>query len=134
MLRLPTFVRYLMVAVVAYVVDMGGYIFLLYLGLSPVYSNSLVKVAAAIFGFYAHRFFTYQIKDKTNIFNHAIKYGSLVLLYTPTSSLCLMLLMKVITNPITAKFVCDVILFVLVYWITSTFTFLQPNDQQLENK
>lgn len=122
--------RYLLVAAVVYAIDMGGYIFLLQLQLSPALSNLLTKVVAVVFGFYAHRVFTYQIKDKTNLFNHAIKYFGLALLYTPTSSLCLMLMMHFILNPIAAKFVCDVILFVLVYWLTSHFTFLQTEQDR----
>lgn len=123
-------IRYLIVAVAAYVIDMGGYIILLKFDVSPVLANIFVKIGAAIFGFFAHRWFTYQIKNTINMMPHAIKYFSLVSVYTPVSSIALAAAMFVIPHPVIAKFICDVILFVVVYWITSKFTFLQDKSEQ----
>jgi len=50
-------IRYVLVAGVAYGIDFGGYLLLLWLSLSPVAANAFVKVVAAIFGFFAHRYF-----------------------------------------------------------------------------
>jgi putative flippase GtrA len=128
--KIPTIVRYLIIAVAAYVIDMGGFIVLLFLNVPPILANILVKIGAAIFGFYGHRYFTYQIKHSNNILAHAIKYFGLVLVYTPVSSVCLAIMIKIIADPVVAKFICDVVLFVVVYWVTSKFTFLQQDVQQ----
>jgi len=123
--KLSTFVRYIIVAVAAYFVDMGGYIVLISLGFTPIVANISVKIVAAIFGFFAHRLFTYQIFDSQNIFDHAIKYFGLALLYIPVSSLFLSGAISLIHDPILSKFICDIVLFILVYWITSKVTFLR---------
>jgi putative flippase GtrA len=123
--RFTRLIRYLLVAVAAYVIDMGGYIFLIWGSITPIVANVLVKILAAIFGFYAHRYLTYQIRNNDNIFNHAIKYFGLVLVYTPLSSLALLGMLQLISDPVLAKFMCDILLFVAVYWVTSKFTFLQ---------
>lgn len=123
--RFTRLMRYLLVAVAAYVIDMGGYVLLIWCTITPIAANVLVKIFAAIFGFYAHRYFTYQIKNNDNIFNHAIKYFGLVLVYTPLSSLALLSMLQLISDPVLAKFICDILLFIAVYWVTSKFTFLQ---------
>lgn len=46
------FLRYGIVAGLAYGIDFGGFIFLLGLGYSPALANVSVKVIAAIFGFF----------------------------------------------------------------------------------
>ena len=84
-----TLVRYLIVAVLAYVIDMGGYYVLLKMGVDPIWANVAVKILAAICGFFMHRRFTYQIKEADGQMAHATKYFGLALLYTPISSVVL---------------------------------------------
>jgi putative flippase GtrA len=115
--------RYLLVAGFAYSIDFGGFILLIYFKYPPILSNIIVKIVAAIFGFYSHRYFTYSIKDKANIAHHALKYFGLALIYVPVSSGALYLCMLLISNPLLAKFITDVILFILIFFITSKFTF-----------
>jgi len=43
--------RYILVAGIAYGIDLGGFILLIHIGYAPLISNILVKIAAAIFGF-----------------------------------------------------------------------------------
>jgi len=126
------FVRYILVAGVAYGIDFGGYIFLLHLGYKPVIANMMIKVVAAIFGFFSHRYFTYSIKERNEIGKHAVRYFGLALFYTPVSSVMLFGIMKLLPNPVYAKFISDVLLFLFMYLITSKFTFTKP-DAQLSN-
>jgi len=119
--------RYLIVAVTAYVMDMLGYICLLYIGVGPLLSNMTVKILSAIFTFFAHRYFTYQIKHNNGLLGHAIKYFTLVVIYVPMSSISLLLMLKIIHDPVIAKFICDVILFIAVYWITTKIAYLQSS-------
>ena len=123
---MSTLARYIIIAITAYIIDMGGYYLLVQLGWQPVAANVIVKVFAAVCGFFMHRRFTYQIKDEKDMANHAKKYFGLALIYTPVSSAVLFLLLLVIVNPIYAKATSDVLLFVATYWITTKFTFTRP--------
>lgn len=122
---MPQIFRYLIVAVIVYVIDMGGYIGFIKVGFTPVFANVLIKLFATGFGFFAHRYFTYQIKDTIGISRHALKYFTTVVLYIPISSVLLYLVLMVLPYPVYAKFGCDMILFVIVYWLTSKFIFLK---------
>ena len=125
------FIRYGLVAVLAYGIDFGGYIFLLGLGYSPVWANTFVKVVAAIFGFFAHRSFTYSIREKDGIIKHATRYFGLALLYTPTSSAFLYAIMIFLPDPVYAKITSDVSLVVLMFWVTSKFAFTKTKPSSL---
>lgn len=118
-----TFIRYGLVAGFAYGIDFGGFILLLSLGYSPLWANTLIKVVAAIFGFFAHRYFTYSIRGRDGMGRDAIRYFGLALFYTPVSSILLYGIMWIISNPIYAKAISDVSLFILMFWITSKFAF-----------
>lgn len=118
-----TFIRYGLVAGIAYGIDFGGYIILLGYGYSPLWANTLIKVVAAIFGFFAHRYFTYSIKGRDGMGKDAIRYFGLALFYTPVSSALLSGIILIIPNPIYAKAISDVSLFILMFWITSKVTF-----------
>ena len=121
-------IRYLIIAVLAYFIDMGGYILLVRMSVEPLVANVVVKVLAAIFGFFAHRRFTFLIKDNRNIGPHAVRYFGLALMYTPASTLALFVAVHFVSDVVLAKFVCDVVLFVSVYWITSKFAFFRDDD------
>jgi putative flippase GtrA len=124
------FLRYGLVAGVAYGIDFGGYLLLMSLGYSPVLANALIKIVAAIFGFFAHRHFTYSIKERNDIGKHAVRYFGLALFYTPLSSLVLYCIMFVLPNPIYAKAASDISLFLLMFWITSKFSFKKTGTVQ----
>lgn len=117
------FVRYGLVAGFAYGIDFGGFIFLLNSGYSPFLANTIIKIIAAIFGFYGHRYFTYLIKEREGIGRDAIRYFGLALFYTPTSTIFLYCIMLLIKNPIYGKAISDGSLFLLMFWVTSKFTF-----------
>lgn len=118
-----TFIRYVLVAGLAYGIDFGGFIFLLSIGYPPLWANTLIKVVAAIFGFFAHRYFTYSIKVRDGMGREAIRYFGLAFFYTPVSSALLYGLMLIIPNPVYAKVISDISLFILMFWVTSKFAF-----------
>ncbi|MGZ8157379.1 MAG: GtrA family protein [Methylobacter sp.] len=126
---MTTFLRYGIVAGLAYGIDFGGFIFLFGLGYSPALANVSVKVMAAIFGFFAHRYFTYSIKERDDIGKHAVKYFGLALFYTPTSTLFLYSIIVFLPNPVYAKAASDISLFILMYWITSKFAFTTAKEK-----
>ena len=125
-------VRYLIVAVLIYVIDMGGYYCLLKLNVGPVLANAVVKVAATLCGFFMHRRFTYRIKGFDGASADAIKYFGLGLVYTPLSSGVVYLLIHVIHHPVYAKFASDVLLFIATYWVTTKFTFARKKQSPQE--
>lgn len=127
---MSTLARYIIVAVLAYVIDMGGYYILLRLDTHPVSANLIVKIVAALCGFFMHRRFTYQITEADGQMAHATKYFGLALLYTPVSTAVLFLLMLAIPHPVYAKAISDVLLFVVTFWVTSRFTFARKRVQQ----
>jgi len=117
------FTRYLIIAGLAYMIDFFGYLFLLHIGNSPLLSNALIKIVAGFFGFFGHRFFTYSIKNKKFIHIHAIRYFGLALLYTPLSSFFLFFAIKIFNDPVIGKFISDIFLFTIIFWVTSKFSF-----------
>jgi putative flippase GtrA len=129
-----TLLRYLVVAAIAYVIDMGGYYVLVSLNTHPINANIIVKVVAAICGFFMHRRFTYKITDADGKIVHATKYFASALVYTPVSTLVLFLLMLVLPHPVYAKAIADILLFVLTFWITSKFTFKRNEEPTVELK
>lgn len=116
-------VRYAVVAVLAYVVDLGGFALLVRYGMHPAPANILVKIAAALFGFFMHRRYTYQFNGKDGMGAHALKYFGLAALYTPASTLVLYCLLFFISSAVTAKVVSDVALFIATYAITTSLVF-----------
>ncbi|MBB5192470.1 putative flippase GtrA [Silvimonas terrae] len=118
-------VRYVIVAVLAYLIDFGGFFVLLHAGLPLVWANVAVKIAAAIFGFFVHRKFTYRIKGYGGAWAHAAKYFGIAFIYTPASTMVLLIMTQFISNVAIAKFGADVLLFLITYFITSKFVFLR---------
>lgn len=116
-------VRYVVVAVLAYVVDLGGFALLVHQGVHPAPANVAVKIAAALFGFFMHRRFTYQFDGKDGMAAHAIKYFSLAAIYTPASTLVLYGLLLCMSSVVSAKVVADVVLFIATYAITTSLVF-----------
>ena len=60
--------------------DIGGFWALTLISVEPYAANLGVKVVAALFGFFAHRSFTYEIKDREAIYKHAARYFGVALL------------------------------------------------------
>lgn len=116
-------VRYLVVAVLAYVVDLGGFALLVQQGMHPAPANIVVKIVAALFGFFMHRRFTYQFSGKEGMGAHAVKYFGLAAVYTPASTLVLYGLLFFMSSVVNAKIVADVVLFVATYAITTSLVF-----------
>ena len=124
------FARYLFVQVVAYGIDMGGFVLLHnYLQSSPQVANVIGKIMAGIFAFLAHRAFTFgATKQNTSSASQAFRYGLLLALNLPLSALALTLTLKVMPWAVPAKFVADVICVFLTYWLSKRFVFLKESE------
>ena len=119
-----TFVRYTVIQIVAYVIDMGGFLLLLYTQLlTPVPANILGKLAAGIFAFFFHKHFTFRIGFGPGTAGHAARYFALLTLNIPLSSFVLVLQLAWINDPSVAKIVADVICIALTYLTSKYFVF-----------
>ncbi|MDR1074895.1 MAG: GtrA family protein [Xanthomonadaceae bacterium] len=119
-----SFIRYLLVQVAAYAIDMGGFLLLFgHLSVGPIYANVMGKVAAGLFAFLAHRSFTFRVERNDREHRQAVKYFVLLGINMPLSSVLLALLMLVIPYPAVAKFISDVMLVLLNFWLSGQFVF-----------
>lgn len=108
-----SFVRYVGVQVVAYAIDIGGFlVFSLFVG--PIVANVLSKVSAGIFAFLAHRRVTFEVSGHSDGRVQLVKYALLLSLNVPVSSGLLVLLLKWVSPPVFAKVVSDV----FCVWLT----------------
>lgn len=122
-------IRYVIIAILAYIVDLGGFWGLIKLGNDPIVSNLIVKITAAIFGFTMHRRYTYKITGNDGIAMHAFKYFGLASIYTPMSTLVLYILLNYIASPIFSKITSDILLFFITYIITTHVVFVDSKKR-----
>lgn len=118
------FARYIGVQLLAYVVDMGGFIALTHLDVPPLWANVSSKVLAGLFAFLAHRAFTFEGSTQHAATGQAMRYWLLLALNIPLSSGVLAALMMVVDSPFLSKFMADALCVVLTYWLSRKFVFL----------
>lgn len=128
-----TFVRYVAIQLLAYGIDMGLFLIVLYSGLSePVSANVLAKLTAGIFAFVAHRSFTFRVAENFAIRHQAIRYFILLALNIPVASAILALLLVWIAEPVAAKFIADIVCVALTYGLSKRFIFTGQQRSQAE--
>jgi putative flippase GtrA len=119
------FVRYVMVQLVAYGLDMGGFLLLItWLAMEPVTANVIGKVLAGLFAFVAHRSFTFGVSGTSGTRQQALRYFTLLALNIPLSTLLLSVSLWLIPFAVVAKFIADIVLVLLTYWLSKRFIFL----------
>lgn len=124
-----TLLRYLLVQIVAYGLDLGTFQALVTTGVSgPVIANLAGKVPAGAFAFLAHRQFTFRVGDSAGVHREAIKYLLLLLLNAPLSSLILAGLLGVMTQVTLAKILADVLSVGLTFTLTKYLVFARRPD------
>ena len=129
-----TFIRYVGIQLLAYVVDMGGFLFILKSGfLGPIPANVISKVAAGIFAFIAHRKFTFCTNDVADRNHQAVRYFILLVLNAPLSSGVLAVVLIWLDRPVIAKVVADVVSVALTYWLSKSFVFVKRRQRVTEH-
>lgn len=122
------FVRYVLVQVVAYGLDMGGFVlFFSFFGVDPLLANVVGKVAAGLFAFAAHRTFTFGVAGAGGTGQQAVRYFALLALNIPISAAVLSVMLWAIPLPVAAKFAADVVCVFLSYSLSKHFVFLGAN-------
>ena len=120
------FVRYVGVQVLAYAVDLGGFLALVHLGVAgPVVANLVCKACAGLFAFTVHRMFTFGIRGSSSRATHAVRYFALLAVNTPLSSAILAALLEIIPLVSAAKILADVLTVALSYVLTARVVFAQ---------
>lgn len=120
-----TFIRYLIIQIIAYGIDMGVFLAFVYLGyLGPIASNAIGKVAAGIFAFLSHRSFTFRLEKDMHSGKQKYRYFLLLGLNVPISSIVLAIVLMVIDYPVFAKIISDVVIVVFSYWMSKTWVFV----------
>jgi putative flippase GtrA len=124
-----TLLRYLLVQIVAYGLDLGTFQALVAtVACGPVVANLAGKVPAGIFAFLAHRHFTFRVGNAVGMHREAVKYLVLLLINAPLSSLLLAGLLGVVTQVTLAKILADVLSVGLTFTLTKYLVFGRRQD------
>ena len=71
-----TLLRYVLVQLVAYAIDLGGFYVLITAGVfGPLVANVGGKIAAGIFAFFVHRRFTFGVRQQSGKLSEAVRYS-----------------------------------------------------------
>ncbi len=110
------FMRYLLVGVVTYGVDISVFLVLLNLfGTDLLLANAVSKVSAGLFSFFAHRIFTFGVVAPLGRGRQAIRYFILLALNVPLSALILSAMLLINPMEVGAKLQSDVIIVLISY-------------------
>ena len=119
-----TLARYVLVQIVAYGLDFGGFYALYHGGIAtPVVANLGGKLIAGLFAFFAHRGFTFRVHESERRASHAVKYFVLLALNAPISSGILAGLLLFTSEVAAAKILADVISVGLTFLLTKHVVF-----------
>lgn len=128
------FVRYIAVQVVAYGLDMGGFLVVFGLmGAGPIIANVFGKIVAGIFAFFVHRRFTFGVATEEKHGRQAGLYFMLLALNIPLSSAALSLVFLVVSPSVFAKFISDVICVFVTYWLSKKYVFPRPRISSVDS-
>jgi putative flippase GtrA len=119
-----TFLRYSIVQILAYAIDMGIFILLINTPLiDPIGVNILSKISAGIFAFIVQRKFTFKVAAKELVKMQAIRYFIVLIFNIPIASVILILMLYLIADPVLAKFLSDIVCVNLSYMLGKYFIF-----------
>ena len=118
------FIRYIIIQLLAYALDMGGFVLILKIGIfEPLIANVGGKVVAGSFAFIAHRNLTFRSNETADKNRQAIRYFVMLALYVPFSTAILSFFLMWIKEPEIAKLLSDGICVVISYLISRKFIF-----------
>ena len=118
------FARYIAVQLVAYGLDVGAYLGVLwFFGSGPLIANASGKILAGIFAFYTHRSFTFSAANEGQHARQVPLYFLVLSLNVPLSSFALWSVLLVFPSPVSAKVLADVACVSLTYWVSKRYVF-----------
>ncbi|WP_168207235.1 GtrA family protein [Tardiphaga sp. vice278] len=123
--------RYIAVAVAAYLVDIGVFSLLYQSGMASLaVANIAGKICTAVFGFFVHRSVTFQLTSNHSIVKEAVKYFTVVILWAPLTTWLLLLLVHILPTATIAKIVADTIGVLASFTISKLFIFQKRPDSR----
>lgn len=121
-----TFIKYGIIQVLAYALDMGSFLLLsLLLKDQPILANIAGKLIAGIFAFFLHRHFTFRSTSGSGK-AQAIRYFSILAINIPVASTLFSAGLYFVNSPTPVKFSSDVACILVTYWISKLFVFNSP--------
>lgn len=118
------FSRYFLVQLLAYGLDIGGFVLLSSgLGIHPLTANIVGKVAAGTFAFLAHRHFTFEAVPHASFKSQLLRYALLLALNVPLSSAILALLLPVFPWAAVGKVAADALCIGLTFFLSKRLVF-----------
>lgn len=124
-------VRYLVVGVLIYTIDMLSFIFAFYLlGINEIFANSFAKIFAGSLGFFLHKKITFQVNTLESSAVQQYRYLLLLLLTSISSIGLFYYIQMIIWNPVVSKFISDIIIVILSYLISKQWVFSTENGKK----
>jgi putative flippase GtrA len=124
-----TFLRYLVVQLMAYVVDMGSFMLLLNLIIiDPITANILSKILAGIFAFILQRKFTFRVEADGLLQKQAMRYFVILFINIPIASSILFLMLLWTPDAVRAKLFSDIACVGISYLLSKYFIFSSGNS------
>lgn len=119
-----TFMRYLLIQVFAYGIDMGAFLLLIQFDLvGPIIANIFSKLAAGCFAFVAHRRYTFNVASSGFAGKQAVRYFIVLAANVPVASAILVFILIWVPLPVLAKFLSDILMVALSYVLSKKFIF-----------
>ena len=124
-----TFLRYSLIQIVAYGIDLGSFLAFYKTGFAgPIWSNIGSKVAAGAFAFFAHRIFTFAVRHRTALGQQLVRYFAALSLNVPLSSIILAGLLNWLPNATLAKVLADILCVGISFSVAKFFVFRHGRD------
>ena len=124
-----TFIRYLGIQLLAYVLDLATFLVILKLGFfGPFVANVVGKLAAGFFAFIAHRKFTFCTNVVADRNRQATRYFFLLMINLPLSAGVLAVVLIWLDQLVIAKVVADLVSVSVTYWLSKSFIFVQRSQ------
>ena len=118
------FVRYVTVQSITYGLDLGLFLVMFMLvGWGAVIANVFSKVCGGVFGYLAHRHFTFETARHGQLGRQALLYAGLWVLNVPLANGLLATFLLFDIPAIVAKIVSDVFCVGINYWLSRTYIF-----------
>jgi putative flippase GtrA len=118
-----TFIKYGVIQLLAYALDMGTFLLLISLFYDEaILANIAGKGIAGLFAFFLHRHFTFKSNSGSGKFQ-ALSYFLLLAINIPIASALFGAGLYFVDSPAGVKFASDVVCVVVTYWISKLFVF-----------
>jgi putative flippase GtrA len=123
------FFFYLLVQIIAYSLDFGGFALMAgYLGFDPILVSVVCKTLTGILTFFVHQAYTFRVEGADGTSQRAVRYFLLLGLNVPLSAGLLSAMLWLVPNIMIARFSADVLGAIISYFLCRHFIFVTIDD------